>query len=54
MDAVVISSPYRGEDCRAGAGQQVGALARVKKVVSCRIDHSLSSPISDGDAGGVM
>lgn len=36
MDAVAISSPYRGEDCkaRAGAGQQAGVLPRVKKVVS--------------------
>lgn len=36
MDAVVIASPYRGEDCKAkaGAGQQAGALLRVKKVVS--------------------
>lgn len=34
MDAVVISSPYRGEDCKAAAGQQASVLARVKKVVS--------------------
>lgn len=34
MDAVVISTPYRGEDCRAAAGQHASALARVKKVVS--------------------
>lgn len=36
MDAVVIASPYRGEDCKAkaGAGQQPGVLPRVKKVVS--------------------
>lgn len=36
LDAVVIASPYRGEDCKAkaGAGQQPGVLPRVKKVVS--------------------
>lgn len=36
MDAVVIASPYKGEDCKAkaGAGQQAGVLPRVKKVVS--------------------
>jgi hypothetical protein len=33
MDAVVISSPYRVEDCKAVAGQQASALARVKKVL---------------------
>ncbi|MCJ1468841.1 hypothetical protein MMC07_007471 [Pseudocyphellaria aurata] len=35
MDAVVITSPYRGEDCKAkaGAGQQAGVLPRVKKVL---------------------
>lgn len=33
-DAVIISAPYRVEDCRLGAGQQAGMLARVKKVVS--------------------
>lgn len=31
MDAVVIASPYRAEDCRAGSAN---ALAQVKKVVS--------------------
>lgn len=34
MDSVVISAPYRGEDCRAGAGVQAGILSRVRKVVS--------------------
>lgn len=34
MDAVVITSPYRGEDCKAKAGQQATVLGRVKKVVS--------------------
>ena len=33
-DGVVISAPYRAEDCRAGAGQHAGMLGRVKKVVS--------------------
>ena len=33
-DGVVISAPYRAEDCRAGAGQQAVNLGRVKKVVS--------------------
>ena len=33
-DGVVISPPYRAEDCRAGAGQHAGMLGRVKKVVS--------------------
>jgi len=33
-DAVVITAPYRAEDCRVGAGQQVSMLGRVKKVVS--------------------
>ena len=33
-DGVVISAPYRAEDCRAGAGQQAVMLGRVKKVVS--------------------
>lgn len=37
LDAVVISSPYRAEDCRAVAGQQALALARVKKQVSIPI-----------------
>lgn len=32
-DAVVITAPYRVEDCRLGAGQQAGMLARVKKVL---------------------
>ncbi len=42
MDAVVISSPYRVEDCRAVAGQQASALARVKKVVCAPIRYSLT------------
>ena len=33
-DGVVITAPYRAEDCRAGAGQQAQMLGRVKKVVS--------------------
>ena len=33
-DAVVITAPYRAEDCRVGGGQQAGMLGRVKKVVS--------------------
>ena len=33
-DGVVISAPYRAEDCRAGAGQHASMLSRVKKVVS--------------------
>lgn len=33
-DGVIISAPYRAEDCRAGAGQHAGMLGRVKKVVS--------------------
>ena len=33
-DAVVITAPYRAEDCRVGVGQQAGMLGRVKKVVS--------------------
>ncbi|KAL8711139.1 MAG: hypothetical protein Q9225_007167 [Loekoesia sp. 1 TL-2023] len=34
MDSVVISAPYRGEDCRAGNGVPAGTLSRVRKVVS--------------------
>ena len=34
LDAVVIASPYRPDDCRGGAGAPTGTLARVKKVVS--------------------
>lgn len=33
-DAVVITAPYRVEDCKLGAGQQPAMLTRVKKVVS--------------------
>ena len=33
-DAVVITAPYRVEDCTLGAGQQAGMLVRVRKVVS--------------------
>ncbi|KAL8725836.1 MAG: hypothetical protein Q9181_006268 [Wetmoreana brouardii] len=33
MDSVVISAPYRGEDCRAGHGVQPQTLSRVRKVV---------------------
>ena len=33
MDSVVISAPYRGEDCRAGNGVPAGTLSRVRKVV---------------------
>lgn len=33
-DAVVITAPYRAEDCRVGAGQQASMLGRVKKVAS--------------------
>ena len=38
-DAVVITAPYRVEDCRLGAGQQAGMLARVKKVVSVPFEN---------------
>lgn len=34
MDSVVISSPYRGEDCKAGNGVPPTTLSRVRKVVS--------------------
>ncbi|KAL8698624.1 MAG: hypothetical protein Q9201_006467 [Fulgogasparrea decipioides] len=34
MDSVVISAPYRGEDCRASHGVQPQTLSRVRKVVS--------------------
>ncbi len=33
MDSVVISTPYRGEDCRAGNGVPATTLSRVRKVV---------------------
>ncbi|KAL8675066.1 MAG: hypothetical protein Q9168_000549 [Polycauliona sp. 1 TL-2023] len=33
MDSVVVSAPYRGEDCRAGNGVPVHTLNRVRKVV---------------------
>lgn len=36
-DAVVITPPYRVEDCKLGAGQQSAMLTRVKKVVSKKI-----------------
>ena len=42
-EGVVISAPYRAEDCRAGAGQQAAMLGRVKKVVS-----EMSSKSSQG------
>lgn len=35
-ETVLIASPYRAENCKAGPGQQPGALARVKMVVSFR------------------
>lgn len=41
-DGVVISAPYRAEDCRAGAGQQAVMLGRVKMVVS-----NISSSLKD-------
>lgn len=34
LDAVIISSPYKPDDCRGGSGAPSGTLARVKKVVS--------------------
>lgn len=34
MDSVVISAPYRGEDCKAGNGVPATTLSRVRKVVS--------------------
>ncbi|KAL8645246.1 MAG: hypothetical protein Q9210_006816 [Variospora velana] len=34
MDSVVISSPYRSEDCKAGSGVAPNTLSRVRKVVS--------------------
>lgn len=34
LDAVVIASPYKPDDCRGGTGAPTGTLARVKKVVS--------------------
>ena len=34
MDSVVVTAPYRGEDCRAGSGVPVQTLNRVRKVVS--------------------
>ncbi|KAI4191112.1 MAG: hypothetical protein L6R41_000333 [Letrouitia leprolyta] len=33
MDSVIISAPYRGEDCRAGSGVPATTLSRVRKVV---------------------
>lgn len=33
LDAILIGSPYRPEDCKAGAGVQAGVLGRVKKVL---------------------
>ncbi|KAL8860421.1 MAG: hypothetical protein Q9178_003080 [Gyalolechia marmorata] len=33
MDSVVVSAPYRGEDCRAGNGVPAHTLNRVRKVV---------------------
>ncbi|KAI4104030.1 MAG: hypothetical protein L6R37_003512 [Teloschistes peruensis] len=33
MDSVIISAPYRGEDCKAGHGVQSQTLSRVRKVV---------------------
>jgi len=32
-ETVLIASPYRAENCKAGPGQQPGALARVKMVL---------------------
>lgn len=34
MDSVVVSSPYRGEDCKAGSNVAPNTLSRVRKVVS--------------------
>lgn len=34
LDAVIIASPYKSDDCRGGTGAPSGTLARVKKVVS--------------------
>ncbi|KAL8952328.1 MAG: hypothetical protein Q9222_001739 [Ikaeria aurantiellina] len=33
LDSVVISPPYRGEDCRAGNGAPTNALNRVRKML---------------------
>ncbi|KAI4144590.1 MAG: hypothetical protein LQ341_002622 [Variospora aurantia] len=33
MDSVVVSSPYRGEDCKAGSNVAPNTLSRVRKVV---------------------
>ncbi|KAL9600742.1 MAG: hypothetical protein Q9219_002983 [cf. Caloplaca sp. 3 TL-2023] len=43
MDSVVISAPYRGEDCRAGNGVPAGTLSRVRKVVSLFPEASTSA-----------
>lgn len=42
-ETVVITSPYRAENCKAVPGQQPGALARVKMVVS----FSRQAPVLD-------
>ncbi|KAL9038151.1 MAG: hypothetical protein Q9214_005401 [Letrouitia sp. 1 TL-2023] len=39
MDEVLISAPYRGEDCKAKAGVQAHTLNRVRKVVSLSSLH---------------
>ncbi|MCJ1231611.1 hypothetical protein MMC12_008289 [Toensbergia leucococca] len=48
LDAVSIASPYRGEDCRAGQGQQGAVLGRVRKVLENerkRLADRTSKPI---------
>lgn len=52
-ETVVIASPYRAENCKAGPGQQPGALARVKIVVSFfRVRLSVLNPFADLDVLG--
>lgn len=53
MDEVLISAPYRGEDCKAKAGVQAHTLNRVRKVVSLSslhlAEHSWKGVATDAD-----
>lgn len=51
-DAVVITAPYRAEDCRVGAGQQASMLGRVKKVASAPAGKLAEELATDYDIAG--
>ncbi|KAL8941691.1 MAG: hypothetical protein Q9216_002104 [Gyalolechia sp. 2 TL-2023] len=50
MDSVVVSAPYRGEDCRAGNDVPATTLSRVRKVVSLS-DDAPSNKNSNSNLG---